>query len=312
MPCYSPLMGYMQYVSPGYKWKFCSVRQGMYEGGQSVPERMFGSDTVQVPCGRCIGCRLERAREWAARCMHEARCHDTNYFITLTYAPEHLPLGGTLVKRDWQLFVKRLRKRVGKFRYYHCGEYGDKLGRPHYHAILFGIDLCDLKLFKSGSMPLYTSQLLTDVWGKGHVTVGAATFESAAYCARYCTKKITGKAAEDHYRREVDGIEFSVLPEYNTMSRNPGIGFDWYERNKDAWFRDDFMIVNGRETNIPRYYNNLYANSNPEEFRELHEARRIRNFERESLSYQDLKNKEINLRARMKRLSRELEEAHAV
>jgi len=69
---------------------------------------------LELPCGQCIGCRLERSRQWAIRCVHEASMHENNCFITLTYAPEYLPPDGGLIKSDFQKFIKRLRKSIFK------------------------------------------------------------------------------------------------------------------------------------------------------------------------------------------------------
>ena len=152
------------------------------------------SRMVKLSCGQCIGCRLERSRQWALRCSHEASMYDENCFITLTYREDALPPLGSLDKRHFQLFMKRLRKRYPKktIRYFQCGEYGEKLSRPHYHACLFNHDFDDKKLFKvEGENRLYVSEKLTQLWPYGYSTVGAVTFESAAYVARYVTKKMT-------------------------------------------------------------------------------------------------------------------------
>lgn len=145
---------------------------------------------MTVSCGQCIGCRLERSRQWAVRCMHEKQMHDDACFITLTYDDDNLPFGETLVLSDWQKFMKRLVKKNGPIRFYHCGEYGDDTNRPHYHAILFGYRPDDPELFStSGETKLYASPSLRNTWGMGHCTFGDATFETAAYVARYITKK---------------------------------------------------------------------------------------------------------------------------
>lgn len=129
---------------------------------------------------------------WAVRIVHEAQMWPQNSFITLTYRPEDLPQGGSLNVEHYQLFMKKLRARnTGhKIRFFHCGEYGEKLSRPHYHAILFNYDFPDKKVFseKNGNT-IYTSELLEDIWGKGFCTIGDVTFQSAAYVARYVMKK---------------------------------------------------------------------------------------------------------------------------
>ncbi len=190
---------------------------------------------IQLPCGQCSGCRLERSRSWAVRCVHEASLHDENCFITLTFNNHYLDPIGSLDKRTFQLFMKRLRKEIapGKVRFFHCGEYGSKMKRPHHHACLFGFDFPDKWLFDTREgVDLYRSPMLERLWPFGFSTIGEVTFESAAYVARYISKKINGELAPAHYAR-VDhktGEMFSILPEYITMSLRPGIAGAWFDK----------------------------------------------------------------------------------
>lgn len=214
---------------------------------------------VEVPCGQCVGCRLERSRQWAIRCYHEAQLHEENAFITLTYDDDHLPEGSTLVKKHYQDFMKRLRFRYRDrtIRYFQCGEYGETTHRPHYHACLFGFDFTDKRLFSTrGGVRLYTSDELNLIWGMGHCTVGEVTFQSAAYVARYIMKKVTGDEAEKHYEiLDPDtGEIYSREPEYTTMSRRPGIGKGWLEKYHDEVYPSDFIVVNGVRMQPPKYY----------------------------------------------------------
>jgi len=231
---------------------------------------------VTIACGQCIGCRLERSRQWALRLMHEAALHLDNCFITLTYADENVPIGGTLVKQDFQKFMKRLRKKTPeRIRYYMCGEYGDTFGRPHYHAILFGKTFNDLvELKRIDGAPLYTSKSLADTWGKGHVTVGDVTFESAAYVAKYCLKKVTGEAAHEHYERcdPLTGEIYNVEPEYSTMSRRPGIAHEWFDKFKSDCYPSDFVISRNRKMRPPRYYEKLLEETD----RKMYNALKLR------------------------------------
>lgn len=214
---------------------------------------------LQLPCGQCIGCRLERSRQWAVRCMHEAQLHADNCFVTLTYNDENLPEDGSLNKRHFQLFCKRLRKRVSPFRFFHCGEYGDQFRRPHYHACLFGLDFPDKKLFsKRDDIRVYESPTLSEVWGLGFATVGALTFESAAYVARYVLKKVTGPDAQDFYG--------DLQPEYVTMSRRPGIAASWFRKYVNEVYPADEVIARGHSSRPPRFYDNLYEAAEPVKF----------------------------------------------
>lgn len=220
---------------------------------------MKGSDvmrTLELPCGRCVGCRLERSRQWAIRCMHEAQLHKRNAFVTLTYSDDKLPENRALVYRDFQLFLKRARKRLGPLRFYMCGEYGDAMDRPHFHACLFGIDFDDKVLIRSRPEPLYRSATLEDLWKHGLSSTGSVTFKSAQYVARYVMKKITGDCARLHYGVvHVDTGEVTDRPaEFTRMSLKPGIGARWIERYESDVYPGGLVVVNGREVKPPRFY----------------------------------------------------------
>lgn len=188
--------------------------------------------------------------------------HEQNCSLTLTYAPEHLPPGGSLDPTHTTSFLKRLRKRIApqKISYFYCGEYGENLGRPHYHFLLFGYEFPDLKFSKKSKSghDLYTSDLLDQLWGLGHCEIGDLTFDSAAYAARYSLKKITGDLAASHY----DG----KLPEFVRMSTKPAIGARWFSKYGVQTYRSDSLIVNGAVQKPPRYYDKLLRRSDPEKY----------------------------------------------
>lgn len=229
-------------------------------------------EPVTVPCGRCIGCRLERSRQWAIRCICEAQMHDRNSFITLTYDDQHLVYGGAehgiLVPRHIELFWKRLRKRLGKFRYFACGEYGDKSNRPHYHACIFGLDFKDKKLWSSkDGVNLYTSDILNNEWKHGNCIIGDVTFESAAYVARYIMKKRLGKSASS-YKEE------GITPEFVRMSRRPGIGSAWFDKySEDVYPHGVMTIKGGLRCQPPKYFDRKYQAYYPLEFDDIKLAR---------------------------------------
>lgn len=261
MPCFSPLKAYR---APG--------------GGVSFHRREAYVDLpVDLPCGQCVGCRLEKSRQWAIRCVHEAQMHESNCFVTLTYNEESLPDNGGLDIVAWQLFAKRLRKKVGRFRYFQCGEYGSKNLRPHFHACLFGVDfMSDRSLWKRDSgHDLFISPTLDSAWGLGFCSIGALTYESAAYVARYVMKKVTGPPADSHYER-VDsetGEVFKVRPEFISMSRRPGLGSDWFDQFKSDVFPSDEVVYKGRRFRPPRFYEDKLSDS---ELCEVKARRRIR------------------------------------
>lgn len=244
-------------------------------------------DIVQslwLPCGQCSGCRLERSRQWAMRCVHEASLHTFNSFVTLTYDEAHLPADGSLNYEHYQAFMKRLIYHLGPVRFYMCGEYGELNWRPHYHACLFGITFSDREsLGKTGSgFEIFRSAQLERIWGHGLCSFGDVTFESAAYCARYCMHKRTGPDADEHYRRFNPLVEelrmdmstgelysHQLVPEFSHMSLKPGIGAAWYEKWSADVFPHDYVVVNGKEVKPPRYYDNLLSREIPEEFDEV-------------------------------------------
>lgn len=220
-------------------------------------------DPIQLPCGRCIGCRLERSRQWAVRIVHEMKMHDVSSFLTLTYDDHHLPDDLSLNKKHLQDFFKRLRSRGIKFRYFACGEYGDDYSRPHYHVCLFGYNFVgDRKVCaKSGQFDLYQSKFLDDVWSHGACRIGDLTFESAAYVSRYCVKVVNGDMAEAHYTRvsAETGEIYKLLPEFALMSSKPGIGRMWLEKYwRDVYQASDSVISRGHEAKPPRYYDKMF------------------------------------------------------
>ena len=228
---------------------------------------------VRVPCGRCIGCRLENARQWAIRCTHEAQMHKENSFITLTYNNDNLPSNGSVKKKEMQRFMKDLRKSISpkEVRFYGCGEYGDNLNRPHYHILLFGHHFEDQVLFEAGAKrwrknkfstaelrDIYTSEELGKLWKKGFHTIGEVTFESAGYVARYVMKKQTSSnhswysqwREEDHYK----GRE----PEFALMSRMPGLGKSWIKKYMTDVYPKGYFHINGKRVATCRYYDSIF------------------------------------------------------
>lgn len=221
---------------------------------------------MELPCGQCIGCRLERSRQWAMRCEHEAQLHDQNAFITCTYDEEHLPKRGQLIYAHWQAFMRRLRKRTGKkIRFFMAGEYGEINGRPHYHAIIFGHDWPDKQpVTQLGNNKYFTSEILHKTWGHGKCIIGECTFESAAYVARYCLKKINGPMAEEHYKRQDEEGEYQLTKEFAHMSLKPGVGMEWYKKYKTDVYPHDYVVVRGMKMKPPKYYDKKYKEDEPE------------------------------------------------
>jgi len=207
---------------------------------------------MKIPCGQCMGCRLDRSREWAIRCVHESQMWKENCFVTLTYNDENLPKNNSLDKRDLQKFFKRLRRKYEpkKIRFYASSEYGEESLRPHYHAAIFNFNFKDRKEWKNtpGGI-LYTSREANQIWRLGNVIIGELNFESAAYIARYIAKKITGKMANEYYGRREHPAQY--------MSRSYGIGKGWTEIYGRELLASGTVINRGREFKQPRYYDNI-------------------------------------------------------
>lgn len=217
---------------------------------------------------------MERSRQWAIRCLHEASLYEQNAFITLTYNNDHLPSDGSVKVEHFQKFMKRLRKKfTGRtIRFFHCGEYGELNKRPHYHACLFNLDFNDRELWKiRDGIRLYTSATLAKLWPFGFSTVGDVTFDSAAYVARYIMKKITGDRAEKHYKKidEDTGEIHIIKPEYTTMSRRPGLGTEWYQAFKSGVYPADSIVINGTEMRPPKFYDDIYDVEDPEGMKKI-------------------------------------------
>lgn len=289
MPCYHPITAHRTST------------------GEIVFDESSRHDLVHqltLPCRRCIGCRLENARQWAMRCMHEASLYGhRNTFVTLTYADEHIPDKGSLRHADFAKFMKRLRKITGPngVRFYMCGEYGRTnpttrqvdggIYRPHYHACLFGWDFADKQYWTTrGENKVYRSPTLERLWPFGQSELGTITFESAAYVAGYCTKKLTGPMAKLYGERE---------PEYGQMSRMPGIGKPWLEKYSTDVYPHDYVIVNGKEAKPPRYYDQLFEKNDPEAWRQIALERELDAQERaKDNTPRRLQDKEIVAKAR--------------
>jgi hypothetical protein len=249
MTCYSPIVGYRaKYVNPK-----TGKRPIVFKRDQGYVDM-----PVELPCGRCIGCRLDYSRDWAVRCVHEASMHQENMFLTLTYNDDHLPDDRSISVREMQLFLKRYRKHTDKkIKYFACGEYGGEYGRAHYHALIFGDRMTDLKLHtinKNGDN-IYRSEILNKIWGKGFTWIGEVTFQSAAYVARYVMKKLTGEKS-NKLCEEKTGEIYDVKAPFVIMSKKSPIGKEWYDKYKTDTDKD-FVTVDRKKFRLPKYYDTL-------------------------------------------------------
>lgn len=201
------------------------------------------SASYPLPCGKCLACRIRRRSIWAIRMLHEMTSHKDASFITLTYDDEHLPVRGldsrgVLLKSDLQKFHKRARKAGNEYKYYCCGEYGDRGQRPHYHGILFGWNPSERDL--------------DSIWGMGRVDVGTAEASSIRYVCGYVSKKL-GLSDYDSSDRP---------PPFQLVSN--GIGLKWASDNMIENLYDGSIVFRGKKLPIPRYYVSKYEEMFPE------------------------------------------------
>lgn len=360
MSCYHPLKAWkigvnfetgkdkLKITSYDVKYLYKPFNSNVWHYGYDNYSKYYQNvvdEFIEIPCGKCIGCRLKYSLDWATRCMLEAKYHEDNWFLTLTYNDDHLPEKrvlcdengdalcdengevfyspyNSLYRRDVQRFMKNLRKRIypEKVRFYGCGEYGTKFGRPHYHLILFGLKLDDLQPISISPLghKYYTSEIIKSCWvtekeeGKkpeslGFHKIGACTFETCAYVARYVTKKHKG-IDSDVYKK------LCYEPEFTMMSRKPGIGFQYYEDNKIKIYENQEIFLSLRDgvkrVRPPVYYDRLYDIDYPSDYagikahrKELAETSNLLKQNLTTKSYLDrLETEELYHNQRIKRL----------
>ena len=246
-----------------------------------------------IPCGHCLGCRQDQANEWTNRLILESKYHDSTLFMTLTYSNENLvPVaftdeetgefhgGFTLSKRDVQLFFKRLRKAHpdDHIRYYIAGEYGPHTGRPHYHAIVFGLHLDDMVPFGASETgnQYFVSEDLQNVWSKGFVSVEPANEFTIRYVTGYVTKKL-GVYPNEKFEKE------GLTPPFALSSRRPGIGYQYFEDNATKLLLRDHIVLGTQQgtlqCNVPRYYRKKFKDFGFEEEMTERTLKKCRNYE---------------------------------
>ncbi len=311
MPCYSPIKGWRgKHKTQNGKYPIVFKPQ---DGYKDLP--------VSVSCGRCIGCKLEYSRQWALRALSEKHFHEEEecHFVTLTYDEKHLPKNLTLVKSHFQNFMKRLRYHYpqNQILYMQSGEYGEENQRPHYHAIIYGLEIPDLEYYKDNYRgdSLYKSKIIDKIWSKGSVIVGSVTFDSCAYVARYVTKKITGKKLQKIDKLTglkpyelIDKSTGEIITrehEYMNTSRNPAIAKNYYEKYQNEIFTTDSIIVNGTVMQPPKYFTTLLENDNQQLFKSIKRKRkRLQEKNKSNSTYERLQTREICKLSQISKLRR--------
>lgn len=265
MPCYQPRTVWLSNEV---------TAKGLHKITFSAVNALENSE-FKIPCRVCRGCRIDHGSGWALRLYQESKFHMYNSFLTLTYAPEHYPVDGTLVKRDLQLFMKRVRKYFSnlypgiKIRYFAVGEYGEQTYRAHYHLIVYGVDFHEDRRLHSKNrlgQQKYVSATLTKLWGLGNCEIGSVSPDSCGYVAGYAFKKLNGQLAECHYFVRVDEITGEIIyrqREFALMSTHPGIAYKHYEQYGDADFRRGSCIYKGKQVPIPKYFDRKLKEVDP-------------------------------------------------
>ncbi|AXH77921.1 MAG: replication initiator protein [Microviridae sp.] len=269
MPCFHPVKCWRYTLPCGPNLNRPIVHAQDFEHAMSKRQYPVPLAETVRPCSQCVGCRLEKARQTAMRCVHEASLHSQNCFLTLTYCEGSLPSDRSITYEHMRDFWKRFRDRFDypKIKYYSAGEYGTKFFRPHYHACLFGFDFPDKFYYKTSEAgsKLYASPLLDEIWGKGNCDIGDVTFESAAYVARYTLSKRYGNDADNYYSR------LGVRPEDSWCSQ--GLGKEWFERYSGDCYPKDWVTLRGMKMRPPKYYDNLLLKYDPELLADLKASR---------------------------------------
>lgn len=193
-------------------------------------------EQIWCPCGSCAYCRKAKTSEWSVRVVHELKYHDKAILVTLTYDDDHLPPLGSLRHSDFQGYMKLVRYyfRDIKLSYFMCGEYGTKRGRPHYHAIIFGVGF---------GMPADDLSKLVTSWKHGQVDVGYnISQKTGAYVAGYITKKLKTKEYGE------------LVPPYIKCSK--GLGKRYAQEASEIFLFDGCIkpATTLADFPIPRYY----------------------------------------------------------
>lgn len=293
MPCYRPF--------PAYRRDDSSI---------AFHEKAADREALSLACKRCIGCRLDRARDWAIRCSHEAKLWTHNITVHLTYDDKYLDTNHSLNYVHVQNFLKRLRKKytgihagpTGTYplRYFVAGEYGDQTLRPHYHMLLYNFTFTDGKPWSKGQ---YKSEELERLWGKGMAQFSDMDPERCAYVARYALKKVYGRDADLHYDT-IDprtGEVFERVPEFAHMSNRPGLGKWWIDRFPEDFRGREYIISGGHKVKTPSYYERKFAETDELEVEAAKHARYMRAKEQPASerSPQRLHDKEHNAYAKL-------------
>ena len=289
MGCYRPLLRFYNPDNPEVTGRIITFRRFANEIVKNpkltYEDVIYRRDCMLIPCGKCIGCKIRKRQDWAARIEMEAKTwpKESVWFVTLTYDNEHIPgvnhetgevirgamylrrkkspdlaVNMTLWYEDIQKFLKRLRKaHNGQLRYFIAGEYGERTGRPHYHMILFGYQPEKLEPYSKIKPDEYmVDSRITKCWGMGLHNLINPTQGAYNYVAGYVTKKFDDETKEH--------IKNGLIPPFAQMSRDPGLGYEYYQEHKEEiWHKGFIQLENGKRAPIPRYFEEMQKQEDP-------------------------------------------------
>lgn len=318
MSCYKPMIrvekiGSYLTAEDGHRYNEFKIFTTKYIEKEMKKKKSILSqykNPTLIPCGRCIGCRLDYSREWADRAYLEMKeiGKEKCYFVTLTYDNKNLPMNeevttskgftitkedaylndiewqGNLDKKDLQRFFNTLRKKMERLRYNKegirylaAGEYGEKDRRPHYHMILFNINLPAESFYSPKIINKemhYKNKIIEEAWGKGFIDITEASWNTSAYVGRYITKKLYGNIAEEE-RAKLGQSQAEFL----TASNRPPLGNEYYKKHKEEIYKNDEITIfkKGKTENHkpPKYFDRLLEKENPELWEKIKEKRKI-------------------------------------
>ncbi len=302
----------MACTEPRTAWKYgAHEKSGKQKLVFYEPQDILDPETQLVPCGKCVSCKLDYSREWATRIEHEMKIARVGMFLTLTISDDKLIREGfyrdekdkdgethsisypgfSVYKRSLQLFLKRLRKKIAiqrinsktgrrqniyqSFRYLGCGEYGTKKQRAHYHLCIMGYDLPDKRYWKTSTSGeiLYRSETLEKLWPYGYSSIGQVNWNTAAYVARYTLKKTKDGRTYEHTDKAT-GEWNQLRPEFLIMSK--GIGKTWWAKYRTDTDKDYIIVNENKRVKVPRYYDKLREDLNPESLETIKKEREQR------------------------------------
>lgn len=316
MPCYEPLIRIEDLnkwvkAADGHLYHPAKIQKASHILGERLEDTDYRNSNfleslahiygyTTIPCGKCIGCKLDYSREWANRGYLEAQLWEQNWFVTLTYDEDHIKMiddeTATLEPEKITYFMKNLRQIMKRefnqdnIRFMACGEYGEERSRPHYHLIIFNLNL-PVETFYNPRIKnnncYWQNTIIERSWGgirnptKDHnyinpnsigiSNISECTWNNIAYTARYITKKINGDLEKEAYSENQE-------KEFFRVSRMPGIGQTYYEEHKNDIYKLDCITVKNQQGVInskpPKYFDKLYKQEYPEEFKKIEERRK--------------------------------------